>query len=85
MRRTQLYLEDDVWSALRTRARSSRTSISELVREAVRERYFGQLDERKRAMQAFVGIRRNRPEFSDSTDYIRNLRRGTRIQKLKEA
>ena len=35
--------------------------MSELVREPVRERYLGGRDERMKAMQEFVGIRKERP------------------------
>lgn len=82
MRRTQLYLDDDLWSALHARAQSLGTSISELVRIAVRERYVGKLDERRRAMEAIVGIRKDRPEFRHSQAYVRSLRRGSRIERL---
>jgi hypothetical protein len=60
MRRTQIYLDDDLWKVLHAQARSLGTSVSELVRQAVRERYFGRLEERKQAMRALVGIRRDR-------------------------
>ncbi|MGA3024349.1 MAG: CopG family transcriptional regulator [Bryobacteraceae bacterium] len=81
MRRTQLYLEDDLWKALYSQARSLDTSLSELVRQAVRERYFGPLEERRQAMRAFVGIRKDRPEFADSAAHVRKLRRGGRLER----
>ncbi|HZP25244.1 MAG TPA: ribbon-helix-helix domain-containing protein [Terriglobales bacterium] len=84
MRRTQLYLEDDLWQALRARARSEGTTISELVRQATRERYLGNLAKRKQAMRAFVGIWKERPEFRNSDAYVRRLRRGTRMQRLQK-
>ena len=56
MRRTQLYLDDHLWNALHAHAQSKKTTISELVREAVRERYLGKQDEQRKAMQEFVGI-----------------------------
>ena len=84
MRRTQLYLDDHLWNALHARARSRKTSVSELVREAVRERYLGKRDEQAKAMQAFVGIRRTRSETVDSVEYIRSLRRGDRLERLSE-
>jgi len=83
MRRTQLYLDDDLWQLLHTRARQEGTSISELVRRAARERYLGNLEERKAAMQALIGIGRDRPEFRDPVRYIRSLRRGNRIERLR--
>lgn len=81
MRRTQLYLDDDVWNALRTRARSEGTTVSDLVRQAARERYFGKLEERREAMQAFVCIRKDRSELPNSVEYVRRLRRGSRVER----
>jgi hypothetical protein len=87
MKRTQLYLDDDLWNALHTRARSQGTTISALVREAARLRYLGSLDERREAMLAFVGLRKDRSDLPDSaepgsSEYVRRLRRGTRIDRL---
>jgi len=81
VRRTQLYLDDHLWNALHARARSRKTTISELVREAVRENYFGKRDEQARAMQEFVGIRKRRGEL-DAVKYVRDLRRGSRLDRL---
>ncbi len=61
------------------RARASKTTVSELVRQAVRERYLGDSAERKRALLAVVGIWKDRPEFVDPEAYIRKLRRDTRF------
>jgi len=67
---------------IHARARLIGTTISSLVREAVRERYAGKLETRKAAMQAFVGLRKDRPEFADSAAYLRGLRRGDRSRVL---
>ena len=83
MRRTQLYLEEDVWNTLHAIARESHTSISELVRQAVRERYVAGSAQRKLAMEAIVGIRKDRPEFKDSVGYIQRLRRGKRLERIQ--
>jgi hypothetical protein len=83
MRRTQLYLDEDLWNILRVNARSRHTTVSELVRDAVRNRYLGKLEERRKAMQAIVGIRNDRTEFKDSEAYIRDLRAGTRIERFE--
>ncbi len=82
MRRTQLYLDDHLWNALHTRARSRKTTVSELVREAVRERYLGKRDERMKAMQDFVGIRKEGSDGLNAVEYVRNLRRGDRLDRL---
>jgi len=81
MKRTQLYLDDDLWEALHTQARNQKTSISHLVREAARDRYLGKLDERRKAMQALIGIRKDR-SLPDTEEYVRSLRRGTRMERL---
>ena len=85
MRRTQLYLDDDLSNALHARAQASGTSVSELVRQAVRERYFGKFEERKKAMQAVVGIWKDRAEFADPEGYVRKLRRDSRLDRLSGA
>jgi len=79
MRRTQLYLDDDLWNVLRARAREEGTTVSDLVRQAARERYLGKLEERREAMQALVGIRRGRSDRSDSGRCVRRLRYGRRL------
>jgi hypothetical protein len=85
MRRTQLYLDDDLWNGLHARARQEGTTISELVRVAVRERYLGSVDARRLAMQAVVGIRKDRKDMGDTRAYVRGLRRGTRLKRLAGA
>ena len=82
MRRTQLYLDDSLWTILHDRARQTKTTVSALVREAVRDRYLGNLDKRKAAMLAFIGSREDRTDLPDTETYIRSLRRGTRLERL---
>jgi len=82
MKRTQLYLNDELWKTLHIRSKQRRSSISELVREALRDKYGGSPHARKEVMQAFVGIRKNRRDLGDSAAYIRRLRKGNRLQRL---
>jgi hypothetical protein len=82
VRRTQLYLDDHLWNALHARARSQKTTVSELVREAVRERYLGRRDEQMKAMREFVGIRKEGSAPLDAVEYIQSLRRGDRLDRL---
>jgi hypothetical protein len=83
VRRTQLYLDDDLWNTLHARARSQRTTISDLVRRAVRDRYLGNLEERRKAMEALIGIWKDRTDLPDSTEeYVRRLRRDSRLERL---
>ena len=83
MRRTQLYLDDDLWSALHVRARKEKTTVSDLVRQAARERYLSGIEERERAMKAVIGIWKDRSDVADSTAYVRSLRQDDRLERLK--
>jgi predicted DNA-binding ribbon-helix-helix protein len=84
MRRTQLYLDESLWSVLHREARSRKTTVSELVRRAARERYMSGAEERGKAMRAIVGMWKDRPEFADSAAYVRELRRDTRLARLEK-
>lgn len=82
VRRTQLYLDDQLWGALHARARSEKTTVSELVRQAVRERYLGNREQRMLAMQRFIGNRKTSVAATDGVEQVRSLRRGTRLDRL---
>lgn len=84
MRRTQLYLDEQLWGALHARARREKTTVSDLVRQAVRERYLGDRDQRRTAMQQFVGIRKSDAGNIDSTEEVRRLRRGSRLERFSD-
>jgi hypothetical protein len=85
MKRTQLYLDDDLWNALHARASREGTTISDLMRQAARERYLGKIEARRTAMQAFIGAGRSRPASQSSASYFRKLRRGKRVERLAKA
>ena len=76
-----MYLDDELWNVLHARAKQERTTVSELVRQVVRERYLGDLEGRRKAMEAIVGLWKDR-DITDSTEYVRGLRRGTRLERL---
>jgi hypothetical protein len=82
MKRTQLYLDEDIWKALHIQSRQRRTSISELVRMAVRDRYGASQTNRRQAMKAIVGMWRDRKDLSDAGAYVRQLRKGKRLKRL---
>jgi hypothetical protein len=82
MKRTQLYLNEDIWKLLHIRARQRKTSISELVRQAVREKYGRSAADRREAMEALVGIWKNREDLPDSEQYVRRLRKGKRLRRI---
>jgi Ribbon-helix-helix protein, copG family len=82
MRRTQLYLHEDTWETLHVQSRQRGASISELVRRAVREKYGRSPASRREAMQALVGMWKDRKDLRDSGAYVRRLRRGKRLKRL---
>jgi hypothetical protein len=82
MKRTQLYLDEDLWAALHAQAILAGTSVSELVRVAVRDRYLGNLEERRAAMMGIVGLWKDRTDIKDTESYIRNLRDDDRLERL---
>jgi len=82
MRRTQLYLDNDIWKVLHVRSRQQRTSISELVRQAVRDRYGSSPANRRQAMAALVGMWKDRDDLPDTTTYVRRLRKGKRLKRI---
>jgi Arc/MetJ family transcription regulator len=83
MRRTQLYIDDDLWGTLRIRSQQAGTSVSELVRRAVREKYSTGLADRQQAMRAFAGIWSSRTDLADPEAYLRALRKGSRVKSLR--
>ena len=83
MRRTQLYLEDSAWSALRTLARTSGSTVSELVRQAVREKYLGAGPSRGQIFESVIDLWKDRDDLPDTETYIRNIRKDTRWKRLR--
>ena len=82
MKRTQLYLHEDIWKVLHIRSRQQGTSISDLVRQAVREKYGSSSTGRREAMQALVGMWKDRKDLPDSVAYVRELRKGKRLRRI---
>ena len=84
MKRTQLYLEESIWKLLEIHARQSGTSISELVRQALRDKYGISPETRREAMQAVVGMWKDRADLPKTETYIRQLRRGGRLRRIHQ-
>ncbi len=80
VRRTQLYLDDDLWKILQIRSRQQNTTISALARQAIRDQYLSNARERKAAMTAIIGMWKDREDIGDSTEYIRALRKDRRSE-----
>ena len=83
MRRTQLFMDEDLWETLHLRARQSGTTVSELVRQAVRDKYAVRHAQRREAMQAFAGLWKDRPGLPATETYVHRLRRGKRLKRIQ--
>ena len=72
-----MYLDDQFWGTVHTRACRENTTISELVRQAAQD--LGDCEQRRTAMQRFVSIRKSRAGDVDSIEEVRRLRHGSRL------
>jgi hypothetical protein len=76
MRRTQLLLDEDLWKTLHVQAEQRGTTVSELARQALREKYSDPAAKRRDAMEAVIGIWKGR-DIGPTERYIRQLRKGS--------
>ena len=84
MKRTQLYLDEEMARALAALSRKEGTTISELVRESVREKYLSGKDVDKVALaRQLVGIWRDRKDLRNTDRVLRRWRKGTRRRRLR--
>jgi hypothetical protein len=84
MKRTQLYLEDDLWKTLHILARQSGSTVSELARMALREKYLGDTAKCKEALLSAIGLWGDRNDLPDTEAYIRDLRKGDRLKQISQ-
>ena len=82
VKRTQLYLDEDLWQALHTKAAIEKTTVSDLVRTAARKHYLNDSEKRQKALLGIVGIWKDRTDLPDTETYVRSLRKGSRLKRL---
>jgi hypothetical protein len=82
VKRTQLYLEDDLWKTLHVLARQSGSTVSELARRALREKYLDDPAKRKEALLSAIGLWKDRTDLPDTEEYIRGLRKDDRLRRI---
>jgi hypothetical protein len=85
MKRTQLYLDDDIAKILSTVSRQTGQTISALVRECVREKFGGKerIDKTELARQ-LGGIWKRRKDLGETAQYVRKLRTDKRRRRLTD-
>jgi hypothetical protein len=77
----RLYLDEEIWNALSIRARRLRAPISELIRQAVEEKYAPRTI-RSHTMQAVVGLWKDRSDLPDTDSDVRRLRKGKQLTSI---
>lgn len=83
MRRTQLYLDEEMGRILAVLSRQKGTTVSELVRESIREKYMSKREVDKVSLaRQLSGIWGHREDLTDIDRTIRRLRRGARLKRF---
>lgn len=78
MVRTQLYLDDEIHTRLKSLAEKQGRTVSDLVREAVARAYGTTgVEERLASLHALEGLWRDHDEVADTHAYVRRLRSDT--------
>lgn len=83
MKRTQLYIEDDIFKALKEISHEQMVSISELVRKAIRKVYIKEKPaDADTILKKAAGIWKNRKDMLSADEYVRQMRRNTRRERF---
>jgi len=78
MKRTQIYLSDDLYFEIKKRSKKSKKSVSEIIRDTLRESLMpNRKEEILSSIDEAFGLWKDR-EF-DTEAYIREIRKGTRV------
>jgi len=84
MKRTQLYLDEDIAKVLSTVSRQQGTTVSELVRTCVREKFGGkEAIDRGALARQLGGVWKDRGDLGETRAYVRRLRTDTRRRRSK--
>ena len=84
MKRTQLYIDEGLFHRLSLLSREGKTTVSDLVRKAI-EKVYGRRrssQERLKLFQAACGIWKGRTDLPPTQEYVRQLRKSTRIKRF---
>jgi|YNPMSStandDraft_1061717.scaffolds.fasta_scaffold00234_14 predicted DNA-binding protein len=80
VKRTQIYLDDQLWAELHALAARTGATVSELLRRAAREKYLAAAPDRVQAFRNSVGLWKNRADIASGASHVRSLRRGERVK-----
>jgi len=73
MKRTQIYIDDDIFSFLEKESKTIHRSISEIIRESIKEKYQYKSNVLLKRLSTIYGIWKNKN--LDTNKYIRNIRK----------
>jgi Arc/MetJ-type ribon-helix-helix transcriptional regulator len=85
MKRTQIYLPEDIWGKLKLASAKIHTSVSDLIRQALTKVYRSpkSKDEIESNLDETFGLWKNRKDIKSGLLYVRKLRKGW-DKRLKE-
>lgn len=79
MKRTQLYLDQEAHRVLNTLSRQVKKTVSELVREAIAEKYGDKTGvDKLQLVKALAGLWKERKDLRNSEQWVRRQRKDTR-------
>ena len=81
MKRTQLYIDEGLFQKLIVLSREKKTTVSDLVRKAL-EKIYGRRKKSEdflKALTTSAGIWKDREDLPATDEYIRSLRKSTRL------
>ena len=82
MKRTQLYLDEEMSRLLAAESRRRGTTVSAMVRDAVAATYGrGAATNRGAIIRRLAGVWADRPDLGDTEEFIRNLRSSGRTDR----
>ena len=83
MKRTQLYLDEEMARTLAALSRQKGTTVSKLVRESVQEKYMSKKEVDKVSLaRQLSGIWRSTKDLAEIDETVRRLRKGKRLRRL---
>ena len=78
MRRTQIYLDDEIYEILKKESLIAGKSASQIIRENLKKNLLNKRNKISDAIDNSKGAWKDRPDFKIN-DFVRKLRKGNRI------
>lgn len=84
MKRTQLYIDDSLFHLLNLISEDEKTSVSDLVRRAIKKVYGKNFSSKARleALRKIRGLWKSRDDLGSTEAYVRSLRKDSRSKRL---